>query len=56
MFTKTAIALVLLVGAVSTAAAQRANPAHNVYDTGGRLIGSDPDPHVRSMLSRDLER
>jgi hypothetical protein len=32
-----------------------ANPAHNVYDTTGQLLGSDPDPHVRDMIARDRE-
>jgi len=28
------------------------NPAFDVYDTGGRYIGSDPDPFIRSELAR----
>jgi hypothetical protein len=58
MFTKTAIALVLLAGAVSTAnAAERQrshNPATQVY-AGPTYLGSDPDPNVRAMISRDRE-
>ncbi len=58
MFTKTAIVLALLAGTASAVlAAPRAystNPAHDVYDTRGRYIGSDPDPTVRSMLQRDV--
>lgn len=58
MFTKTAIALVLIVGAASTALAApkkySTNPAHDVYDTRGWYVGSDPDPTVRSMLGRDV--
>ena len=55
MFTKTAIALALIVGTASTvlAAPKSTNPAHDVYSTTGKYLGSDPDPTVRSMLQRD---
>lgn len=57
MLTKTAIALVLIVGAASTALAapkkHSTNPAHDVYDTRGWYLGSDPDPTVRAMIARD---
>jgi hypothetical protein len=29
------------------------NPAHDVYDTSGRYVGSDPDPRVRQSLVND---
>ena len=57
MFTKTAIALVVLVGtAASVLAAPKSystNPAHDVFDIRGKYVGSDPDPTVRFMLQRD---
>ena len=57
MFTKTAIALVVLVGtAASVLAAPKTystNPAHDVFDITGKYVGSDPDPTIRSMLQRD---
>jgi len=56
MFTKTAIALVLLVGTASGVLAQKStNPAHDVYDITGKYVGSDPDPTVRFMLQRDRD-
>ena len=57
MFAKTAVALVLIVGAASAALAapkHSLNPAHDVYDTRGWYVGSDPDPTIRSMLQRDV--
>jgi hypothetical protein len=54
MFTKTAIALVLILGTASGALAQKrysTNPAHDVF-VNGKYVGSDPDPFIRSMLSR----
>jgi hypothetical protein len=56
MFTKTAIALVLIFGTASGALAQKrysTNPKHDVFDTTGKYLGSDPDPTVRFMLQRD---
>jgi hypothetical protein len=56
MFTKTAIALVLIFGTASGALAQKrhsTNPQHDVYDITGKYVGSDPDPTVRFMLQRD---
>ncbi len=57
MFTKTAIALVVLVStAASVLAAPKSystNPAHDVFDIRGKYVGSDPDPTVRFMLQRD---
>ena len=56
MFTKTAIALVLIAGTASGALAQKrysTNPQHDVFDTSGKYLGSDPDPTVRFMIQRD---
>ena len=56
MFTKTTIALVVLVStAASVLAAPKSysNPSHDVFDITGKYIGSDPDPTVRFMLQRD---
>ena len=56
MFTKTAIALVLIFGTASGALAQKrysTNPKHDVFDTTGKYLGSDRDPTVRFMLQRD---
>jgi len=58
MFTKTAIALVVIVGTASTllAAPKKygTNPAHDVF-VNGKYVGSDPDPTIRSTLARDPE-
>ena len=56
MLTKTAIALVLIAGTASGALAEKkysTNPAHDVFSTTGKYLGSDPDPRVRFMLQRD---
>jgi hypothetical protein len=54
---KTIVALALFTGAASTALAAPktlgTNPTYDVYSTNGQYLGSDPDPHVRSMLARD---
>jgi len=58
MFTKIAIALVLIAGTTSGALAQKrhgTNPAHDVYDITGKYVGSDPDPTVRAMIARDRD-
>src|SRR5262252_8193935 len=55
MFTKTVIALVLILGTASGALAQKrhsTNPAHDVFDITGKYVGSDPDANVRFMLQR----
>jgi hypothetical protein len=55
MFTKTAIALVLVLATASGALAgpkKGTNPAWSVYDN-GTYLGSDPDPGVRNMLRHD---
>jgi hypothetical protein len=58
MFTKTTIALVVILGTASTLLAApkkySTNPAYDVYDTRGWYVGSDPDPTIRSMLRRDM--
>jgi hypothetical protein len=55
MFTKTAIALVVIFGTASTLLAApkkySTNPTHDVF-VNGKYVGSDPDPFIRSMLSR----
>jgi hypothetical protein len=57
MFTKTAIALALIIGTTSGALAQTkkysTNPANDVFSTTGKYLGSDPDPSVRGMIARD---
>ncbi len=57
MLTKSIIALALVVGTASGAFAASkkysTNPGHEVYNTSGQYIGSDPDAHVRSMLAHD---
>jgi hypothetical protein len=56
MFTKIAIALVLIAGTASGVLAQKrwsTNQANDVFSTSGRYLGSDPDPSVRSMIQRD---
>ena len=56
MFTKIAIALVLIAGTASGAMSQKrhsTNPAHDVFDISGKYLGSDPDPTVRAMIARD---
>ena len=58
MFTKTALALALVIGTAAGAVAApkkySTNPTHDVYDTRGNYVGSDPDPTIRSMLLRDV--
>jgi len=60
MFTKTTIALALVLGTASgTLAAvkqQSIAPNHDVYDARGKYIGSDPDANVRFELRRDAVR
>jgi hypothetical protein len=56
MFTKIAIALVLIAGTASGALAQKrysTSPVHDVFDITGKYVGSDPDPSVRAMIARD---
>jgi hypothetical protein len=58
MFIKTALALAILAGtaagAIAAPKSYSNNPAHDVYDTRGKYVGSDPDPTIRSMLLRDV--
>jgi hypothetical protein len=57
MFSKTTIALALILGTASAsfAAPKNAgtNPSFNVYDSRGKVIGADPDSRVRMELLRD---
>jgi hypothetical protein len=58
MFTKSTIALAIVVGITSGALAvttkkHSANPAWDVYDSRGIYVGSDPDPRVRMELLRN---
>jgi hypothetical protein len=57
MFTKTAIALALILGTASgtlAATKQHSTAAnHDVYDSRGKYVGSDPDANVRFELRRD---
>ena len=57
MLIKTALALALVLGTAAGAVAApkkySTNPAHDVFDTTGKYVGSDPDPHIRAMLQRD---
>jgi hypothetical protein len=58
MFTKSTVALAIIVGITSGALAatkrqHSQNPAWDVYDYRGTYIGSDPDPRVRMELERD---
>ena len=59
MFTKTAIALAIIVSTASGALAatkQRSiNPANDVFSN-GTYLGSDPDARVRTMLLHDQGR
>ena len=55
MFTKSTIALAVIVGLTSGALAatkkqHSTNPTWDVYDNRGVYIGSDPDPRVRMQL------
>jgi hypothetical protein len=58
MLIKTALALAIVLGTAAGAVAApkrySTNPAHDVYDTRGNYVGSDPDPTVRAMLLRDV--
>jgi len=55
MFTKTALAITIAIAIASSAFAApktySTNPAHDVF-VNGKYVGSDPDPFIRSMLSR----
>jgi len=58
MFTKTALAIALVVSVASSAFAapktHSTNPAHDVF-VNGKYVGSDPDATIRSTLARDPE-
>lgn len=57
MLTKTALAIALVIatasGAFAASKTYSTNPAHDVF-VNGKYVGSDPDPSIRSMLSRDV--
>jgi hypothetical protein len=58
MFTKSTIALAIIVGITSGALAATkqqngTNSAWKVYDNRGHFIGADPDGLVRMQLRRD---
>jgi hypothetical protein len=56
MFTKTALAVALVIATASSAFAApkkySTNSANDVF-VNGKYVGSDPDPTIRSMLARD---
>jgi hypothetical protein len=59
MFSKTTFAQTIIFATASAAFAatkQHGAPSHDVYDTRGAYVGSDPDSHVRFELRRDWER
>ena len=60
MFNKTAIALAMFVvtasGAFAAVKHQSVGPHHDVYDTRGGYVGTDPDANVRFELRRDEGR
>ena len=57
MFTKSTIALAIIVGITSSALAaqkgQHQSRSYEVYDNHGKVIGADPDSRVRMELRRD---
>jgi hypothetical protein len=55
MFTKTALAIAVAIATASSAFAapkKYSDPAQDVF-VNGKYVGSDPDPFIRGMLSRD---
>jgi hypothetical protein len=60
MFIKTTVALAIIFGTASAALAatkqHSITPRHDVYDTRGAYVGSDPDANLRFQLRRDWER
>jgi hypothetical protein len=60
MFIKTAITLAIIActasGALAATKQRSINPSWDVYNSRGERIGSDPDPHVRTMLLHDQGR
>jgi hypothetical protein len=61
MFTKTAIALAIIIGTASGALAatkkqHSSNSAWDVYDGRGAYLGSDPDSMIRQYLRHDNGR
>ena len=60
MFTKSTIALAIIIGTISgTLAAEKKRsvpPSQDAYDVRSNYVGSDPDAQVRFELRRDWER
>jgi len=60
MFTKSTIALAIIIGTISGAlAAEKKHsvaPSQDAYDVRSNYVGSDPDAQVRFELRRDWER
>jgi len=60
MLTKITFALAIVLGAASGALAatkhQSVSPNHDVYDSRGGYVGTDPDVSVRFELRRDEGR
>jgi len=56
MFTKTTFALAIVLGTAVGALAATKHPSvapkQDVYDVGGKYVGSDPDAGVRFILRR----
>jgi len=56
MFTKTALAIALVISVASSAFAgprqHSSNPANDVF-VNGKYVGSDPDAFIRGQLARD---
>jgi hypothetical protein len=59
MFTKTTLALAIIIGTAAGALAavkyRSVNP-QDVYDSRGTYVGSDPDARIRFELRRDEGR
>ena len=57
MFSKTTFALALFIVTTSGALAAVKHPSvapnHDVYDTRGAYVGTDPDTNIRFELRRD---
>jgi hypothetical protein len=60
MFTKTTVALAIIIGTASGALAAAkqysTSPSHDVYGARGNYVGSDPDANIRFELQRDQVR
>jgi anion-transporting ArsA/GET3 family ATPase len=60
MFSKTTFAAAFVLatasGALAATKLHSFEPRHDVYDTRGAYVGSDPDANVRFELRRDWDR